>query len=111
MVAYRGLEQALEGMDLPRASTETPREHLARSLVVLSLGGPATAGPLLELADLYQVARFSERPVTADDQRRAAEALGSAHLHLSGAGREGLGQEAVAAEGDGSGTGRAEVGR
>lgn len=75
MVAYRELEQTLERLDLARAPTETPSEHLARALDALAVEDPAEVRPLNDLADLYQAARFSEHAITADDQRRAAQSL------------------------------------
>ena len=84
MLAYRELERTLEQLDLPRSPVETPTEHLARALGRLPAIGPAGHRPLLDLADLYQTARFSEHSITADDQQRAAEALRDAHLRLTG---------------------------
>lgn len=82
LLAYRELEEALEGLDLPRQAAETPTEHLGRALDHLAIDH-RRAGPLLELADLYGRARFSDHTITADDQHRAAEALDRANERLA----------------------------
>lgn len=79
LLAYRGLEDALEQLGRPRSSTETPAEHLRRVLRTLTID----PDPLVQLAELYQVARFSGHPITAAQQRRAAEWLQRARADLA----------------------------
>ena len=85
LLAYRQLERALEGLDLPRRDSETPTEHLARALAELSIDTPDRARPLLDLAGLYARARYAEHRITVDDQRRAATALAGARRGLTSA--------------------------
>ncbi len=84
LLAYRDLERALESLDLARRESETPTEHLTRALRTLSIDDPAQARPLVDLADLYARARFSDHAITAADRDRAAEALGRARERLVG---------------------------
>lgn len=77
--AYDELESALRAQGLPRGLTETPTEHLRR--VLHELGGDRRDGrgfdpePLLRLAGLYEIARFSDRPISAGQQQQAARWL------------------------------------
>ncbi len=71
LLAYDGLEAALSDTGRPRQPNETPTEHLQRALASL----PIDTEPLLRLAELYQVARFSTHPITATDQEQAASSL------------------------------------
>lgn len=72
LLAYDGLEKALDRHGHPRRLTETPSEHLDRVLGALAVD----TAPLLRLAALYELARFSDHPLTTTDQREAAGALG-----------------------------------
>lgn len=69
--AYRSLEVVLESRGSPRARSETTAEHITRSLRTLTVD-PA---PIVHLAELYQIARFSDRPITVDQQTSARAAL------------------------------------
>ncbi len=82
LLAYRNLEVTLESFDLPRRPAETPSEHLRRALPVLSITEDEQSGPLVELADLYARARFSDHTITAAERDRAADALGRARRRL-----------------------------
>ena len=79
LAAYATLEQALAQRGHGREPTETPTEHLARVLQSV----PVTAAPAIRLGELYELARFSQRPITADDQHRAAHALDRARRDLA----------------------------
>ena len=84
LLAYRNLESALESRDLAREVAETPSEHLRRVLVDLRLD----TAPLLQLSELYQLARFSDHPISEAQQRAAGEALQQAlgQLPIAGGG-------------------------
>jgi hypothetical protein len=87
LLAYRDLELTLERLDRPRRPAETPIEHLRRALTELAedrpgLADPERAGPLLDLAALYQRARFSAHVITGDEQQRAGLALERARASL-----------------------------
>lgn len=79
LMAYDNLESALTDLGQSRELSETASEHLRRVLIDL----PIDTAPLLQLADLYQLARFSTHPITADDQRRAATSLQRAQAELA----------------------------
>ncbi len=85
LLAYHDLESTLAFLDLDRAPTETPAEHLTRALATLGIDDPEQARPLVDLARLYARARFSDHSITADEQARAADALGRARHRLVGA--------------------------
>lgn len=80
--AYAILEEALADNGTPRKRAETPREHLERAMVRLNVD----TKPLLDLADLYERARFSEQPMTRRDRDRAAALLAQAQQGLTQAG-------------------------
>ena len=80
LAAYAALEQALAERGDSREPAETPTEHLARVLE----GAPVIAAPAVRLGELYELARFSDRPITGDDQRRAANELDRARRDLAG---------------------------
>ncbi|MEL6983308.1 MAG: DUF4129 domain-containing protein [Actinomycetota bacterium] len=86
LLAYRDLERTLESLDLARADTETPTEHLTRALASLSITDQTQARPLQDLAELYSRARYSQHPITTAEQQRAGEALGRARRQLAGNG-------------------------
>jgi len=77
--AYSEFESGLAARSLVRSKAETPRAFLQRTVGT----NPDTAGPLGRLTDLFELARFSDYPVTNDmrndaiaavDQIRRAEA-------------------------------------
>lgn len=79
LAAYSRLEGALADHGRPRRSSETAAEHLDR---VLS-GLPIDRGPLLDLAHRYELARFSDHPITESDRDRAAADLARARDELN----------------------------
>ncbi len=79
LAAYAELELTMADAGLPPDAHETPVEHLTRVLRQL----PVSAEPLLELAELYQLARFSTQEITEDQQRRAADALERAQAAMA----------------------------
>ncbi len=79
MTAYHRLEQALAEQGHPRRSAETPTEHLDRLLDRLSIDHT----PFLDLARRYELARFSNEPITEADRDRAASDLARARDDLN----------------------------
>ena len=65
--AYARMEESLGAIELSRAPDETPSEFTARILRVLG----ASAAAASELTGLFEIARFSDRPMDEDDRRRA----------------------------------------
>lgn len=79
MAAYASLEHALASKGRSRRASETPTEHLHRSLQ----GIPLLVAPAVKLGHLYELARFSEALITLQDQQEAADALDQARQELS----------------------------
>lgn len=77
--SYAVLEAVLASHGLSRTRAETPTEHLRRSLRNLRIDN----APLLELGRLYELARFSDRPITTQQQADAARALDRARTSLT----------------------------
>ncbi|HEY0636219.1 MAG TPA: DUF4129 domain-containing protein [Pseudonocardiaceae bacterium] len=69
--AWQTLERAGADLGTRRAAHQTPTEYTASVLTELRVDGDT----LDQLCRLYQRARFSSRPVTEDDVRRATAAL------------------------------------
>ena len=69
--SYAVLETVLASHGLTRAKSETPTEHLHRALQNLRID----AAPVVQLGGLYEVARFSDRPISKAAQDDAADAL------------------------------------
>ena len=69
--AYAQLQEELGGRDAARRPPEGPMEHLRR---VLSTGSVRPA-PLRRLVELFQLARFSTRPLRAAHRSEAIESL------------------------------------
>ena len=69
--AYSQLEEALAARGEPRLATETPMEHIRRAIAHLDID----TDPVLQLARLYEIARFSGHAVSVVDQNRAIEGL------------------------------------
>ena len=82
MAAYAALEGALAEQRRDRRPTETPSEHMTRALAAF----PVIKRPAVLLAHLYELARFSDYPITAADRDRAAAALNEARGSLTAAG-------------------------
>lgn len=66
-IAYARMEESLGEIELSRAPDETPTEFTARVLRVLGASAAAAA----DLTGLFEIARFSDRPMDEDDRRRA----------------------------------------
>lgn len=79
IAAYAGMEAALDRLGWGRSSTETPTEFTRRILGRFDLDGR----PVVELAALYEVARFSDRAISAAEQERAAIALAEIEADLA----------------------------
>ncbi len=79
LAAYAELERALSDRGRSRDPAETPTEHLARVLG----SDPVVAEPAVRLGALYELARFSDHPITATDQHHAATALDRARHELA----------------------------
>lgn len=77
--AYAALEGAFEEVGRDRQANETPSEYVA---VVLDRF-PVDAGPMLELARLYEVARFSDHAITEADRLSASDALNRVRAELA----------------------------
>jgi hypothetical protein len=71
MVAYASLEQALVERGYLCDPAQTPTEYLGSVLAAM----PALADPAIRLGHLYELARFSDKPITNDDRDRAVDAL------------------------------------
>lgn len=69
--AYSQLEGAFAAHGESRRSTETPMEHIRRALAHLDIN----TEPVLDLARLYEIARFSDHTISVEDQHRAIEGL------------------------------------
>jgi hypothetical protein len=78
LAAYASLETSLTDLGRSREASETVTEHLTRVLVEV----PVVTGPAVRLGELYELARFSDHPITRADQQEAADALGQARSKL-----------------------------
>jgi len=81
LAAYHRLERTLSDQDRPRRLTETPSEHLERVLTGLTVDRT----PFLDLAHVYELARFSDHPITEAELDRAVTDLARARDDLSDA--------------------------
>jgi hypothetical protein len=79
LVAYSSLERSLADLGHPRRPADTPSEHLAVALAAF----PAIAAAAVELADLYERARFSDHPINGTDRDRALASLQRARRLLA----------------------------
>lgn len=77
--AYARLLEGLDTFGSGRRDHEGPMEHLRRVLTRLQV----RPEPLQQLAALFEVARFSTRPLTARDRERALDALRAVAADLS----------------------------
>ncbi|HEU4371719.1 MAG TPA: DUF4129 domain-containing protein [Methylomirabilota bacterium] len=69
--AYGRFEHALAGAHVPRAPWQTPAEFMHTTLDRLAV----PAGAVRQLTALFEVARFSDRPVGADARDAACDCL------------------------------------
>ncbi len=78
LAAYASMEAALAHRGQDRDPAETPTEHIARVLADF----PALAGPCVQLGRLYELARFSDEPISSGERDVAAAALAEARRGL-----------------------------
>ena len=78
IACYRRCEDTLALHRRRRHPAETPREFVHDALAALRLPAPAIGSLLL----VFERARFSDLPITADDRDIAVTALGSIHATL-----------------------------
>ena len=83
LAAYAEIEIFFEERGEGRRSTETAAEHVRRLIGTSPI--LADPEPLVRLADLYEVARFSEHLITAREQAEAAGALEQVRVVVRGA--------------------------
>jgi len=69
--AYARMERALARGGVPRRPSETPFEYLESALRRLMV----PADPARSLTELFEVAKFSDRPIDASMKRRAIDCL------------------------------------
>jgi hypothetical protein len=80
IAAYVAMERAMARQGWARRPAEAPTEYLGRVLGV----APGRARDLDQLVGLYQVARFSEHPVTPDMREVAVESVRRLRADLQG---------------------------
>lgn len=78
--AYARLLEGLAAAGAPRRDFEGPVEHLRRALSRLRV----RPEPARTLVQLFEIARFSDRSLTAGDRDRALDALRNAFADLGG---------------------------
>ena len=78
--AYRRFELALSGARVPRAVWQTPSEFL-RAVLARAAIPPA---PVARLTALFELARFSDRPLGADARAAACDCLDEVKTALEG---------------------------
>lgn len=76
--AYAHLEAALDENGMGRRRAETAAEHLRRVLA----DTPPLTEPGVRLGQLYEIARFSDIPITSSDREAASDALADAVKQL-----------------------------
>lgn len=76
--AYRTLEVVLASRTSRRSESETTAEHITRSLSTL----PVNPEAIIQLADLYEIARFSDQEISWQQRSDARAALGKARQEL-----------------------------
>ncbi len=69
--AYARMEAVLARGGIPRRPSETPLEYIDGALRTLAI----PAGPARSLTDLFEIARFSDRPIDISMKRRAIDCL------------------------------------
>jgi hypothetical protein len=76
---YRRFEDALAEAAFPRTPSQTPTEFMRAALARLRIPEPA----LRELTRLFELARFSRRPIGAEDRAAAWQALATVEASLA----------------------------
>ena len=79
LTAYAILESVLGNHGSKRKRSETPAEHVRRALADLRVD----PGPLVELGELYERARFSQLAITEADKEHAIRSLERARAELA----------------------------
>lgn len=79
LLAYAALESALRDLGRAREPTETAAEHLGRVMRSLAVEPAA----FVRLAELYEVARFSDHAVTVQEQMAAGTSLRQVQRQLA----------------------------
>jgi cytochrome b561 len=69
--AYARMEAVLTRGGIPRRPSETPLEYIDGALRTLAV----PAAPARSLTDLFEIARFSDRPIDVSMKRRAVDSL------------------------------------
>jgi cytochrome b561 len=69
--AYSRMEAVLARGGIPRRPSETPLEYIDGALRTLAI----PAAPARSLTDLFEIARFSDRPIDVSMKRRAIDCL------------------------------------
>ncbi|HEY6651131.1 MAG TPA: DUF4129 domain-containing protein [Actinomycetota bacterium] len=69
--AYVRMEAVLARGGIPRRPSETPLEYIDGALRTLAI----PAAPARSLTDLFEIARFSDRPIDVSMKRRAIDCL------------------------------------
>jgi hypothetical protein len=69
--AYVRMEAVLARGGIPRSPSETPLEYIDGALRTLAI----PAAPARSLTDLFEIARFSDRPIDVSMKRRAIDCL------------------------------------
>jgi Domain of unknown function (DUF4129) len=82
--AWRCLEHALAVVRAPRAPWQTPTEFMRATLARL----PVPVPPVERLTALFELARFSDRPLTAQARDTACDCLDTITAALQNANRE-----------------------
>lgn len=84
IAAYAAMEDALTRAGLQRRIADTPTEVLTRAGAA-GLFGPAAAGAAAELTELFERARFSDRPMPLGAREYAERALSEMDADLEAA--------------------------
>jgi Domain of unknown function (DUF4129) len=69
--SYARMEAVLARGGIPQRPSETPLEYIDSALRTLAI----PAGPARSLTDLFEIARFSDRPIDISMKRRAIDSL------------------------------------
>jgi uncharacterized membrane protein YfcA len=78
ITAYRRFEQALAAAQLPRAAWQTPAEFMRAALTQVAVPAPAVR----RLTTLFELARFSDRPLGVEARDDACDCLDAVRAAL-----------------------------